>query len=144
MKTLMTSPSKRQKKEESLQIALSTYIKLQYPDVVFTAESSGIRLTMGQAVKAKKCRSEDKQPDMIIMEPRGGYYGLVIELKKEDKSPFLKDGTLSKGEHIQEQERTLAKLRKKGYHAVFGVGIDACIRIVDTYMSKWPTLNHVV
>jgi len=55
------------KSEENLQIAISSYLKYQYPDVIFTSESSGIRLTIGQATKAKKQRSKHKLPDMIIL-----------------------------------------------------------------------------
>jgi len=121
-------------KEESLQIAVSTYIKFAYPSVIFTAESSGIRLTMGQAVKAKKQRSQRGLPDMMILEPRGRYHGLLIELKI--KSPFkIKDGELLAGEHLGEQYNAIQKLKYKGYWACFCTGFDESKEIIDAYMN---------
>ena len=128
--------TKRKAKEESLQIAVSKYLRLQYPNVIFTAESSGIRLTMGQAVKAKKQRSNHKQLDLWILEPKGKYHGLIIELKKDGESPFrIDNGMLKAGEHLQEQYCTIQLLLYKGYAACFSVGFDQTKKIIDDYMK---------
>ncbi|HTJ53747.1 MAG TPA: hypothetical protein VL443_30035 [Cyclobacteriaceae bacterium] len=121
------------KKEESLQIAVSNYLRLQYPNVIFTAESSGLKLTIGQAVKAKKLRSSRGLPDMIILEPRGNYKGLCIELKTV--SPYRKDGKLKTDQHLQEQEELLTRLNAKGYGALFATGFDKAKTIIDEYMK---------
>ena len=123
------------KKEEQLSKAVSRYLKLQYPDVVFTCDSSGIRLTIGQATALKAQRSTHKIPDMIILKPNAEYHGLILELKSDDSSPFLKDGSLSKGQHIQEQNQTLTALLNIGYYAVFAVGFDNAKKIIDDYMK---------
>jgi hypothetical protein len=108
---------------------------MAYPGVMFTAESSGIRLTMGQAVKAKKQRSQRGLPDMMILEPKGEYHGLMIELKKEGRSPFkIKDGQLKAGEHLEEQYRAIQKLLRKGYYACFCTGFDEAKQTIDRYM----------
>jgi len=125
---------KRKASEESLQTAVSSYIKLQFPDVMFTAESSGIRLTIGQAVKAKKQRSQRGLPDMIILEPRGKYHGLCLELKKEGSSPFKKDGTLKAGQHLLEQSHAIRELKKRGYFACFCSGFYQSKEMIDAYM----------
>lgn len=122
------------KKEESLQIAISTYLKLQYPGVVFTSESSGIRLTIGQAKKAKLQRSNDKLPDMIILEPRGEWKGLCLELKKDGTTIQTKRGAFCAGQ-IAEQAKTLEKLLKKGYAAFFAVGFKHAKTLIDDYMK---------
>ena len=70
--------------ETKVQLDLSEYIKSIYPDIIFTAESSGIKLTMGQSIVAKRCRSSRGLPDMWIMEAKKGYHGCFIELKKDD------------------------------------------------------------
>lgn len=124
------------KSEESLHIAICKYLLLQYPDVIFSSESSGLRLSIGQAVKAKKLRSEAKLPDLMIMEPRGGYHGLLIELKKDPV--WLKDGSLSKDKHIQAQAAILDRLKNKGYYAVFGCGLQATMHLIDLYMKRSP------
>ncbi len=126
---------RRKPKEESLQIAVSKYLLMAYPWVIFTAESSGIRLTMGQAVKAKKQRSQRGLPDMMILEPSGRYHGLMIELKREGESPFkIKDGSLKAGQHLRDQADAIKQLKAKGYFACFCTGFDEAKEIIDAYM----------
>lgn len=123
------------KKEEQLSKAVSRYLKVQYPDTVFTCDASGVRLSMGQATALKAQRSTHKIPDMIILKPNAEYHGLILELKSDDSSPFLKDGSLSKGKHIQDQNQTLTELLSIGYYAVFAVGFDNAKKIIDDYMK---------
>ncbi len=119
-------------KEKRLHTAVATYLKLQYPNVVFMSESSGLRTSIGVAKQLKAQRSKHKLPDMVILEPRGGYFGLVLELKVED--PFKKDGTLKKG-RAEEQWQTLRLLQDKGYRCSFGLNFDNTKRIIDEYMG---------
>jgi len=126
-------------KEESLQIAVSKYLRLVYPNVMFTSESSGIRLTMGQAIKAKKQRSQRGLPDMLIFEPRGGYFGLMLELKRDGESPFKRNGKLKAGLHLSEQYEAIKKLNFNGYRSFFAVGFDQAREIIDHYMSLKKT-----
>ena len=123
------------KKEESFHISLCMWLKLQYPHVIFFSESSGMRLSIGQAVKLKKLRSLAKGlPDLFIAEPRGKYNGLFLELKRADTKLYKKDGS-PVNEHIKEQREILAKLNNKGYMATFGIGFDDTKKIIDTYLS---------
>ena len=124
------------KQEESMQIAVSKYLQLQYPNVIFTSESSGVRLTMGQAVKAKKMRSHGKLPDMIILEPRVPYKGMCLELKREGEKVFKQNGEPFPG-HVAEQHRTLMKLSAKGYYAEFACGLTEAKLLIDHYMSGY-------
>jgi hypothetical protein len=126
---------KKQKQEESVHVAIAAYLRLQYPNVLFTSESSGIRVPMHLAVMMKKQRSTHKQPDMIILQPKGIYHGLILEIKKDRSEVFLKDGSMSKSKHIQEQNETLEILRKIGYCAEFACGFDHAKAIIDNYMS---------
>lgn len=128
------------KREESIHQAVCKYIKSQYPDCIFSSESGGIRLTMGQAIKAKSLRSESKLPDLLIMEARGGYCGLFIEIKKD--SVWLRDGSLSKDKHIQAQAAVLDRLKKKRYYAVFGCGLELTMSIIDRYMKANITITE--
>lgn len=123
------------KQEERLHENICQYIRMQYPDVIFTSDSSGVRLTIGQAVKMKKLRSEKGIPDLIILEPRVNYHGLILELKRENETVFLKDGSLSKDAHIQEQDKILTRLAKKGYLAIFVVGFDKAKHMINYYMN---------
>lgn len=122
-------------KEQDVQIVVSRYIQIQYPDVIFCSESSGIRLNMGQAKRLKAMRSIDcKLPDMLIFEPRGNYKGLFLELKRDGEKVYREDGAPYAG-HVAEQHKTLERLRGKGYHAEFAVGSQDAIAIIDNYMK---------
>lgn len=139
----LPSPRKNKQTEASAQTALSTYVKLKYPDVIFTAESSGIKTSIGQAVKMKANRSEGKLPDFICLEARGGKYGLIMEIKKPEfdlKKALNPDKVGDK--HAKAQELVLKKLSKQGYEAVFAVGFNEAKKIIDDYMSMhksaWP------
>jgi hypothetical protein len=151
---------KSEHREEKLQIALSTYIRGKYPDVAFTAESSGLRLGMSLAKRAKAQRSVHTLPDMIILEPRGGFCGVVLELKDittikkwYEKSKVRKENASYSQEYIhtimesytsidqhgKAQADTLRSLAAKGYFAAFACGIEQGMAIMDWYMKLPPT-----
>jgi hypothetical protein len=122
------------KKEESLQLAVCNYLRYQYPDVIFTCDlSSGMKLSIGQAVKAQKMRSSKGMPDLMIFEPRGDRHGLFIELKTV--SPYLKNGDIKTNQHLIQQDEIRKRLFSKGYHSTFGVGFDQCKSIIDYYLK---------
>lgn len=121
--------------EKELQINISKWIKLQYPDVIFTSESSGLKLTIGQARALAKQRSDKGLPDMMIFEPRGGYNGLFVELKKEGSLIFKRDNTIRSDKHLQEQWEMIQRLRSKGYYAIFAIGFDQARTAITKYMN---------
>lgn len=123
--------------ELELQAQVADYIRLQYPDVIFHSDfGSGIKLTMGQAIKQKRLNGGRRAwPDMLLAEPRGDYHALFIELKREGTRIFKKDGALVADEHIREQFDMLHDLRRKGYAAEFGIGFDATKKLIDDYMK---------
>ena len=59
--------------EAVLQQQVADYLRLQYPNVLFHSDfGSGIKLTMGQAVKQKRQNGGRRAwPDMFIAEPKG-------------------------------------------------------------------------
>ncbi len=121
-------------KEENLQIAVCDYIRAQYPNVIFNSDLSGIKLTMGQAVKAKRLRSSKGFPDLVIYEPRGDHKALFIELKREGEKICKKDGEL-KTDHLKEQSMLMEELRKRGYYCVFAIGFDQAKMYIDNYLT---------
>ena len=142
--------------EADLQVQVADYLRLQYPDVMFHSDfGSGIKLTMGQAIKQKRQNGGRRAwPDMLIAEPivrdsetgqfyKGNYYptkqvynGLFIELKRPGTRIYKKDGTLVADQHIREQFDVLEQLRKRGYMAEFACGFDEAKRIIDEYLGK--------
>ena len=123
------------RKEERLQISISRYLKHQYPQVIFTAESSGIPLPIYLAKKAKAQRNPTKGlPDVWIAQPNTMYYGLFLELKT--KTPFLKSGKLSTNKHIREQAKVLERLNDLGYLAQFVWSFDMAKALIDDYLKN--------
>lgn len=123
-------------KEESIHRMVAEYIKIQYPKVIFRTDfAAGIRMTIGQAVKHKKLQSSDKYPDLFLAEPRGGYAGLYLELKRDESEVFTKKGEWREDEHVKGQREMLRKLREKGYSANFGLGFEDAKIAIDQYMS---------
>jgi len=152
--------------EADLQVQVADYLRLQYPDVMFHSDyGSGIKLTMGQAIKQKRQNGGRRAwPDMFIAEPtyckgwvkivkklnakledfdsapkfelKEKKYGLFIELKKAGTRIYKKDGTLVADEHIREQFDILEQLRKRGYVAEFACGFDEAKKIIDEYLAK--------
>jgi hypothetical protein len=136
--------------ELELQAQVADYIRLQYPDVIFHSDfGSGIKLTMGQAIKQKRLNGGRRSwPDMFLAEQsvrhedvsdhaigEWNYAGLFIELKREGTRIFKKDGTLVADEHIREQFDTLADLRQHGYAAEFAIGFEGAKKLIDDYME---------
>ena len=141
-KPLTKTPKKRQHKEENIQIAVCNYLKEKYPHVIFMSDiASGMKLSIGQAVRAKKMRSSRGQPDLFIAHPMpnrifgGSFCGLFLELKSEGVKIYLKDGSLRKDEHLQEQYNMLRRLDRLGYAQSFAVGFDEAKKIIDWYLT---------
>ena len=131
---------KPKKHEEKLQLSVAKYVRVAYPGVIFNSDfASGMRMNMGQAMIAKMMRSESGQPDLTILEPRGKYAGMCLELKRDKSEVYLVDGvTLKKDEHVHKQSKMLKRLREKGYWANFVCGIDDAVHVIDEYMKLSP------
>lgn len=126
--------------ESELQVMVADYLRMQYPDVLFHSDfGSGIKLTMGQAIKQKRQNGGRRAwPDMFIAEPRVKIqepvnFGLFVELKKDGTRIYKKDGSFA-SEHIEEQAKQLAMLQAKGYRAKFAVGFEQAKEIIDEYL----------
>ena len=120
--------------EEKLHIAICDYLKLQYPDILFISEPSGVRVSIGLAFKLKKMRSAHTHLDLYILEPRQGYHGLIIELKAVNI--YKENGDLRGDKHLQDQKETIEKLRKRGYKSTFAVGFDQAKEVIDNYLNS--------
>jgi hypothetical protein len=123
-------------KEEAVHIAICDYIRAKYPYAIFTSESSGIRVFWKQAKALKRMRSSAGLPDIMIFEPRKSYYGLFLEVKREDFAVYKKDGGLVSNTHIQEQENILHRLKQRGYMAEFVRGFDDAKALIDYYLGN--------
>ena len=132
--------------EHQLYIKIAEYLQRRYPDVIYRFDlAADLKLTMGQAAKHKRLHPKRGYPDLFIAQPKlnPGFVdtwkyesnGLYLELKAEGNSPFKKDGTLKKDEHITEQAAFLLDLRSRGYKAEFAVGFEQAKKIIDEYLG---------
>jgi len=122
--------------EYILQKAVCRFLEMQYPKVLFLSDTIGnVKLTEAQASRNKSIQKKDfKCPDLIILEPRRGYAGLLIELKKG--SPFKKDGvTLFKNDHLEAQQKAINDLISKGYLAFFKWDFIDIKNLINWYMK---------
>jgi hypothetical protein len=132
---LLTQVRKGATKEVNVHRQVCEYLRLAYPNCIFNTDLSGIRLTMGQAVKVKALRSSRAFPDLVIYEPRNGYHGLFIELKREGERIMTKAGGASTP-HIAEQSDLMAKLGERRYQVFFACGFTEAKKIIDEYLKK--------
>jgi hypothetical protein len=123
-------------KEKEVRDFVAEYLQMQYPDAIYRFDlAADQKLSVGQAVRNKKLHPHTGYPDLFIAEPRNDYHGLFIEMKRKGAGTYLKDGSLSSRQHIQEQKEFLDNLEDRGYKAVFAVGIDRCQEIIDEYLT---------
>jgi hypothetical protein len=122
--------------EKSLHRSVCDYIRYQYKNVLFNSDLAGsMKLTMGQAVALKSLRSNRGFPDLQIMEPKSGYNGLFIELKKDGTKLYKKNGSYATP-HINEQVECLIELRSRGYKAELVVGFEEAKTVIDNYLKS--------
>ena len=123
-------------KEHDIYTLVADYLRYQYPNVIYRFDlAADLKLTMGQASKHKRLQRYRGYPDLFIAEPIGAYSGLYLEIKVDGTKIYKKDGKLVANEHIREQHDMLHDLRRKGYAAEFGIGIEATKKLIDDYMK---------
>lgn len=123
-------------KEKKLHKSICKFIQLQYKDVYFLSDPSGMRVSIGLAVELKSMRSEHSQLDIVILEPNRNWNALIIEVKKEKSEVFKKNGEFRDTEHVRNQNKSVKHLNKKGYYADYVWSLNQAMLIINHYMSK--------
>ena len=104
--------------------AAQSYMSI-YPELRYLQGNlNGVRLTMGQAVKAKKAGNRKGVPDLDLPLRRGGWNGLHIELKR-------KIG----GKVSEDQKEWIAFLRKQGRKCFVCCGFDDAWDEIFNYLE---------
>lgn len=127
--------ARRENKEYAVCKAIATYLRLQYPSVLFHFDLAGLNLSKAQAGMTKALNGRG-WPDLIICEPSktGKYKALFIEVKAEGARLYNKPGYPATV-HIAEQMDMIGRLKFRGFYACFGVGLDACIKLIENYFN---------
>ena len=108
--------------EDSLQSAIVKYISLKYPNIKYCSSIAGVHIT-SKAQRAKIIRNGyiKGKNDLDIYEARGGYFGMMIELKE-------------KAYPTKEQKEWIEAMNERGYYGVITRGLDNTIREIDKYL----------
>lgn len=97
----------------------------QWPELRFLNGSmTGVRLTIGQAVKSKNTGMKRGFPDIFLPVKRGNYSGLFIELKR------IKGGRID-----PEQKIWATMLISQDYRHEFCKGADAAWEVIIDYLN---------
>lgn len=120
--------------EKQLHTIICKYIKMQYPNLYFLSDPSGLKMSIGMATSLKRTRSNHAQLDIIILEPNNKYNGLILEVKKARSEVFKKDGGFRKSEHVEKQNHSIKHLEDKGYCAKYVFSLDDAIEIIKNYV----------
>lgn len=98
---------------------------------------AGLNLSIAQAGMNKAIQCGKGYPDLVILEKRGGYGCLFIELKPEGTKLYKLKGE-PVNDHIQEQANYLIALDNRGYACAFGIGFEATVKIINNYLNLKP------
>lgn len=99
----------------------------EFPELkLLNGSLNGVRLTIGQAKKAKRTGMKKGYPDIFLPVSRGLFHGLFIELKARNGSLPQKN---------DDQHWWLTQLSDQGYSCHACRGADAAISLIKTYLK---------
>lgn len=125
-KKIPTVPTKSEHAEQVSIFRLAQLYSRQWPELRFLQGSmNGVRLTIGQAVRAKAAGMKKGVPDIFLPIKRGNYSGLFVELKR-----------VSGGRIEPEQKLWAAMLTSQGYQHHFCKGCDAAWKVITDYLES--------
>jgi hypothetical protein len=93
---------------------------------LLNASLNGVRLSLHQAILAKKSGMKKGFPDISLPVAAHGWNGLYIELKR-------KDGV--KSDVSKEQRQWLTDLEEQGYQAVVCFGWESAAWVIEEYLG---------
>lgn len=145
--------------EDKLREGLTKYIRHKYPNVFFFNRLDQAKMSQARRNRFKAEGIATGLPDFEIINPRGKYYGLAIELKAKGKGAFsymrnkrcLRIDNIDnmglptkEAQHLLDQAYNLHLYMLNGRLALFSEGLDQTIEIVDKYMAgaEWNGRLH--
>lgn len=121
--------------EEKIHASITQWIKIQYLNLYFLSDPSGIKMSIGMAVKLKKTRSKHAQLDIVILEPSKEYKGLILEVKKSKDEVYKKNGQFRQNEHLQDQLQSIQHLVNRGYKVRFVWSLEMAMNEIKKYLQ---------
>ena len=122
--------------EDHLQHSVINYLLYQY-NVIAIPNNTESNKTWGEQRQFKYNGGRKGVLDLFVPIIEGGYGGLFLELKAENKNPYKLNGELRKDKNgtLQAQEDSIKRLLSYGYYATFAVGFDQTKEIIDKYVK---------
>ena len=128
--------------ETTIHARICDHLKLHYPEAVFKSfKEDGRKRHVTDQKLFKRMHSGPGFPDIFVFEPRAGYHGLGIEVKRDGVTIKKKDGNLVADKQIRIEALMHHTLGTRGYLCYFGVGFDHAIQILTEYMAL-PKPNY--
>lgn len=109
--------------EDQIQIAAMRYIRTQYPNVISFHVANERATSPMRGAKLKKMGVMSGVADIVILEARGEFHGMLIELKAP------------KGRLTETQKDFLNRAQKKGYYTDVCYSFAEVKLEVDLYMN---------
>lgn len=119
--------------EYKISCQIGQYLTTWNKNILFQFTNDAIKLTAAQAGRKKALRQKKGYPDLFIPEPRNGYHGLYIELKKDKFEVYGKKGKLRNNEHLKEQIERMQELEERGYYTSFCWSLTMFLKIWEAY-----------
>jgi len=133
---------KAKESERRIHKRVVNYLRHSYPEVRFHTSLDGEAMGHHQRIHVNALQYGQGFPDLMVYKGSGQHVGLALEIKKDNESPYKRDGTLKSGSHYVAQEGWIRYLRSQGWRAEFGVGYSQCIDIITEYFEHGKIKKH--
>lgn len=155
-----TDRGKVVKHEQDMQLELCKWMRTTLPGIHFRSDTgSGAFNSEYEKTLHNLMQSSSSEPDLMIFAARRGFHGMVLELKADGFNLRMKrDGRKirvyknSKGKiierdykvrlkgdwsslHVEKQANCLKEYNESGYFGRFGVGLEACKKLICWYFE---------
>jgi hypothetical protein len=114
--------------EHQEQATVVSWIERNYPEILYFAVPNGASLA-GRGRQMNKLKAEGLLPgaaDLVILEPRGGWHGALLEMKTET------------GQLHCNQAWFIAQAEQRHYFTIVAHGAAEAIAMIGDYLG-WPT-----
>lgn len=117
-------PSQQEYEEQKKLFIMAGQAAVKHPELrLLNGSLNGVRLNIGQAMKAKKAGMKAGYPDVFLPVSRQGHAGLYIEMKIKGNSPSV------------EQKWWLRRLKEEGYCCCICYSASEAWDAIKTYLQ---------
>nr|DAP00690.1 MAG TPA: Nuclease [Caudoviricetes sp.] len=110
-------------KEDNLLLSVASYLRLQYPNVLFCHIANERKTSIQQGAKLKRLGVRAGMPDILIFQPNKTYSGLAIELKIKPNKP------------TKNQLEVLTMLSNNNWNTAVCYDFDEAKNLIDNHLN---------